>query len=254
MRSILIVMALMLCFTLAAQIPEAPTQGTGSPSDPFHIANFGNLFWMAQTPGVWNQHFVQTADIDASDSALISSPEPNTAGWIPIGNGSTTFSGSYDGQGYGIYNLFLHRPTMSYTGLFGYMNGAKLNRINLRTVYILGQTYTGGLRRNDEKLRPGVMTRNDGYLPPIVCPEPPRKPDYEPGPRPVSAAAAPRTQYAAAPPPRSSMDTAQGKFGLCEHKIFGQGKIIAEIPPDKYRVNFPGFGLKVIVKAYVKLL
>jgi len=145
MRSILIVMALMLCFTLAAQIPEAPAQGTGTPSDPFHIANFGNLFWMAQTPGVWNQHFVQTADIDASDSALISSPEPNTAGWIPIGNGSTTFSGSYDGQGYGIYNLFLHRPTMSYTGLFGYMNGAKLNRINLRTVYILGQTYTGGL-------------------------------------------------------------------------------------------------------------
>jgi DNA helicase-2/ATP-dependent DNA helicase PcrA len=116
------------------------------------------------------------------------------------------------------------------------------------------ETYTGGLRRNDEKLRPGVMTRDDGYLPPIVCPEPQRKPDYEPGPRPVSAAAAPRTHYAAAPPPRSSMDSAQSKFGLCEHKIFGQGKIIAEIPPDKYRVNFPGFGLKVIVKAYVKLL
>ncbi len=145
MKLIFSVFALVLSLTLCAQIPEAPAQGTGTPSDPFHIANFGNLFWMAQTPGVWNQHFVQTADIDASDSALISSPEPNTAGWIPIGNGSTTFSGSYDGQGYGIYNLFLHRPTMSYTGLFGYMNGAKLNRINLRTVYILGQTYTGGL-------------------------------------------------------------------------------------------------------------
>ncbi|MHC1751944.1 ATP-dependent helicase [Humidesulfovibrio sp.] len=116
------------------------------------------------------------------------------------------------------------------------------------------ETYTGGLRRNDEKLRPGLMTRDDGYLPPIICPEPPRKPDYEPGPRPVSAAAAPRTQYAAAPPPKSAMDTAHAKLGLCEHKIFGQGKIIAEIPPDKYRVNFPGFGLKVIVKDYVKLL
>ena len=50
------------------------------------------------------------------------------------------------------------------------------------------------------------------------------------------------------------MDSAYTKYGLCEHKIFGQGKIVAEIPPDKYRVNFPGFGLKVIVKDYVKLL
>lgn len=116
------------------------------------------------------------------------------------------------------------------------------------------ETYTGGLRRNDEKLRPGIMTRDDGYLAPVICPEPVRRPAYEPGARPVSAAAAPRAQYDAAPPPKSSMDSAQSKFGLCEHKIFGQGKIVAEIPPDKYRVNFPGFGLKVIVKAYVKLL
>ena len=43
-------------------------------------------------------------------------------------------------------------------------------------------------------------------------------------------------------------------LGLCRHKIFGQGKIIAEIPPNKYRVNFPGFGLKVIVADYLELL
>jgi hypothetical protein len=145
MKLIFSVFALVLSLTLCAQIPEAPAQGTGTPSDPFHIANFGNLFWMAQTPGVWNQHFVQTADIDASDSALISSPEPNTAGWIPIGNGSTTFSGSYDGQGYGIYNLSLHRPALDYAGLFGYMHGARLNRINLRSASILAHHYTGGL-------------------------------------------------------------------------------------------------------------
>lgn len=116
------------------------------------------------------------------------------------------------------------------------------------------ETFTGGLRRRDEQVRPGIMTRDDGYLPPVICPEPPARPAYAPGPRPVSAAAAPHTRYDAAPPPRSAMDAAQTKFGLCEHKIFGQGKIIAEIPPDKYRVNFPGFGLKVIVKDYVKLL
>ena len=70
----------------------------------------------------------------------------------------------------------------------------------------------------------------------------------------MGAAAAPHAQYDAAPVPKSAMDSTDATFGMCGHTIFGQGKIIAEIPPDKHRVNFPGFGLKVIVKAYVKLL
>ncbi|WP_243546505.1 ATP-dependent helicase [Pseudodesulfovibrio tunisiensis] len=44
------------------------------------------------------------------------------------------------------------------------------------------------------------------------------------------------------------------KLGICEHKIFGKGKIIAHIPPNKYKVNFPGFGLKVIIGDYLKML
>ena len=39
----------------------------------------------------------------------------------------------------------------------------------------------------------------------------------------------------------------------CKHKIFGRGKIVDSIPPDKYRVNFPGFGLKVILADYLEL-
>ncbi len=39
----------------------------------------------------------------------------------------------------------------------------------------------------------------------------------------------------------------------CRHKIFGRGKIVAKVPPNKYRVNFPGFGLKVIVEDYLEL-
>ncbi|CCO24798.1 ATP-dependent helicase [Maridesulfovibrio hydrothermalis] len=44
------------------------------------------------------------------------------------------------------------------------------------------------------------------------------------------------------------------KFGLCKHKIFGKGKIIEKIEPNKVRVNFPGFGPKVIVEDYLELL
>lgn len=44
------------------------------------------------------------------------------------------------------------------------------------------------------------------------------------------------------------------QLGFCLHKIFGRGKIIARIEPNKYRVNFPGFGLKVIIEDYLELL
>jgi len=46
---------------------------------------------------------------------------------------------------------------------------------------------------------------------------------------------------------------AQGHSGYCRHKIFGRGKIIAVIPEGKYRVNFPGFGLKVILADYLDI-
>jgi DNA helicase II / ATP-dependent DNA helicase PcrA len=41
--------------------------------------------------------------------------------------------------------------------------------------------------------------------------------------------------------------------GFCRHKIFGRGKIVGFLPPDKYRVNFPGFGLKVIIADYLQM-
>lgn len=66
---------------------------------------------------------------------------------------------------------------------------------------------------------------------------------------------APKQNGKAAPKPTagapSSTSVGGGKLGHCTHKIFGRGKIIQHLPPDKYRVNFPGFGLKVIMEAYL---
>lgn len=38
----------------------------------------------------------------------------------------------------------------------------------------------------------------------------------------------------------------------CSHKIFGQGKIIAHIPPNKYKVHFPKCGLKTVIKDFLE--
>lgn len=41
--------------------------------------------------------------------------------------------------------------------------------------------------------------------------------------------------------------------GFCTHKIFGRGKVVKFMPPDKYQVNFPGVGLKVIMGAFLSM-
>ena len=44
------------------------------------------------------------------------------------------------------------------------------------------------------------------------------------------------------------------KFGFCRHKIFGKGKIIAQPEPNKFKVNFPGFGIKTIIGDYLEII
>ncbi len=40
---------------------------------------------------------------------------------------------------------------------------------------------------------------------------------------------------------------------LCNHQIFGRGQIIAYLPPNKYKVNFPGYGLKTVIADYLQM-
>ena len=54
-------------------------------------------------------------------------------------------------------------------------------------------------------------------------------------------------------PPDAGRGVRSCRLGYCRHRVFGRGKIVEELPPDKYRVNFPGFGLKVILAAYLSL-
>jgi len=63
---------------------------------------------------------------------------------------------------------------------------------------------------------------------------------------------APALQTGAAP---SSAPKAHGdvprSLGYCTHKTFGRGKKIRFVPPDKFQVNFPGFGVKTILADFL---
>jgi hypothetical protein len=106
-------------------LPDAITPvGDGSVGSPFLIASKENLYWLSQNSGQWSKHFLQTADIDISASANWA----DGAGFLPIGNSTTKFTGSYNGSHYEITGLTIDRGT-TYNGLFGYVDGASLDSI-----------------------------------------------------------------------------------------------------------------------------
>lgn len=70
-------------------------------------------------------------------------------GWQPIGTNSSPFTGSFDGSGYTISNLYINRPGTDDIGLFGYTNNAAFTNIHLAGVNITGRENSGGLVGNN---------------------------------------------------------------------------------------------------------
>lgn len=46
-------------------------------------------------------------------------------------------------------------------------------------------------------------------------------------------------------------EIAEGKHRACRHRIFGEGRILGFVEPDKIVVDFPGFGRKTIAASYL---
>jgi DNA helicase-2/ATP-dependent DNA helicase PcrA len=60
----------------------------------------------------------------------------------------------------------------------------------------------------------------------------------------------PESAAAAAPSPVPGAP-GESSLGYCVHKIFGRGKKIRFMPPDRFLVNFPGFGIKTILADFL---
>jgi hypothetical protein len=54
---------------------------------------------------------------------LASETADNATGWQPIGTDLYPFTGTFDGQGYEISDLFIDRPDADYVGVFGFLGG-----------------------------------------------------------------------------------------------------------------------------------
>lgn len=138
-KQILLSLGLCLAFMLQAQTATTP-MGNGTSSDPYQITSLNNLYWISQNASSWSSYFLQTADIDASTTALWDSG----AGWTPIGyviseSSFVGFTGYYNGNNHIISGLTINRPTSTTgVGLFGFIMSATISNLSLTNVAING--------------------------------------------------------------------------------------------------------------------
>ena len=105
--------------------------GSGTEGDPYGIATIDQLQAIDDTLYL-DKYFIQAGDIDASASAEFNNGEALQDGFNPIGNAEHPFTGSYNGAGYLIDNLYLKfTRSYDYNGLFGYVRNARLENINI---------------------------------------------------------------------------------------------------------------------------
>jgi len=146
MKKMLIFITMLLIITTSLYADG--TEPTDTDSDgKREVSTLDHLIWISTNTSGWSYSYEQTANIDASSTTTMNdNGSGGYYGFSPIGNGVIKFTGSYDGDGFTISNLYINRPLTDRIGLFGYVgNGGTLSRILLQNVNITGDQLTGSL-------------------------------------------------------------------------------------------------------------
>ena len=129
-----------------AEITELYNSGDGlayseeEPEIPY-TSNITNCTQLQDVQNNLTGDYLLMNNIDCSDTINWNSGE----GFIPIGNDTDRFFGTFDGQGYNITDLYINRIII-YQGLFGVIGDIGIIRnVKLIDMDIEGSLFTGGL-------------------------------------------------------------------------------------------------------------
>jgi hypothetical protein len=115
--------------------------GSGRLSDPFLIETCADLQLMNYNQSTLKAHYALSSNVDCSATVNWNSGE----GFVPIGDNTNIFTGSFDGRDFNITGLFINRPSTPYQGLFGNTYGASISSVGLVDMTISGSYSVGGL-------------------------------------------------------------------------------------------------------------
>jgi filamentous hemagglutinin family protein len=122
--------------------------GMGNAGNPYAIADWqqlANINAVASSPYTYN--LGNNLDGTTGGYAMLASATSNGGlGWKPLGDGTTSFKGTFDGQNHTISGLTINRPTEGNVGLFGVIDpGSAISNIGLLGASVIGQSYVGAL-------------------------------------------------------------------------------------------------------------
>lgn len=127
-------------------LTDVPT-GTGTQDDPYQISKIEHLDYVRDH---LDKHYILMNDLDFTSLDDYLSSDNMTvwmtgSGWVPIGDNSNKFSGTFNANGHVIKGLYIDRDE-NFQGLFG-CTGAQSLIINgrLENVSVKGKQYTGAL-------------------------------------------------------------------------------------------------------------
>jgi len=136
---------------VCANTPETTpfSYGNGTLSDPYQITTIEEL---DEIRDYLDCCFILMNNLDFEDDASYANPEHKEMyitdeGWQPIGyyEEETAFTGSFDGQGYSISNLFVNRSLKFHSSLFGKIHTAEIAHLDLIDVYVVGLGNVGSV-------------------------------------------------------------------------------------------------------------
>jgi len=134
LATLFIVAGFSVAVPVAADGP-AGMAGEGTVDDPYEITNATQLQAIED-------------DLDAHYE-LVQNVDADRAAFVPIGNSTSPFTGSFDGQGHAVERLFIDDSRDSIpsenVGLFGNTSGARIENVGIEDATISGQSGVGAL-------------------------------------------------------------------------------------------------------------
>ena len=144
---------------LAKSIPLAIPEGKGTVDEPYQISNRAELYWFA---GLVNGTLPDGGEKNLSANAILTAniivntgvldanknlvSKSDLTEWKPIGARWSSYTGTFDGQGYTISGLYFNNPTSSYAGLFGSIGAnGKISNVGVLDSYFQFSELGGGV-------------------------------------------------------------------------------------------------------------
>jgi beta-lactam-binding protein with PASTA domain len=119
--------------------------GGGTAANPYQIASKADLLTLAATPSDYSKSFILMADIDLTGEIFTAAViAPDTQGSSDFQG--TAFMGTFDGNGYTIFNLTIAASSQDFVGLFGYVGtDGQVKNLGMENVDITGNLNVGSL-------------------------------------------------------------------------------------------------------------